>query len=360
MGPPSVDLAVVAPDPAFGGGGHAQTEAFLAAARELGRSPELVFAPHPVLVGRTASLDRVEAIRHLRWARRLAPRLRDARAVWVVSTIAVHGGAAARAARPYSAWLGTSLADEWRGRALGIRGLRRGAYALSLPVLRRLEREVIAGAERVYATSEASRAGIAAAGGLDPEAVPILPIPVDLDDFRPEDDATWLHRLEAPVVAFVGRADDPRKNARLLLDAAPLLRERVPGARIRLIGKAPAGELPDGVEATGPVGSVADELRTASLFVLPSWQEGFGIVAAEALASGVPVLSTRSGGPEALVRASEGGLLLDAYEPEELAETAAGLLGDTARLAAMRASGRAYVEREHSPTRFRELLATML
>jgi glycosyltransferase involved in cell wall biosynthesis len=355
-----VDLAVIAPDPAFGGGGNAQTEAFLAAARSLGRSPELLFAPHPFLAGRSLSIDRVEAFRHARWSRRLAPQVRAARSAWVVSTIAVHGAAAPRSGRPYSAWLGTSLADEWRGRAGAIPALRRSAYAISVPVLRRLEREVIAGAERVCATSEASRAGVAAAGGLDADAVAILPIPVDTDVFTPEDDDTWLRRLDAPVVAFVGRADDPRKNARLLLDAAPLLRTRVPDARLRLIGAAPAGPLPDGVEATGPVDSVAEELRTASLFVLPSWQEGFGIVAAEALASGVPVLSTRSGGPEELVRASGGGRLLDTYEPEELADAAAGLLGDGDTLARMRAAGRTYVEREHSPTRFRELLATMI
>ena len=105
---------------------------------------------------------------------------------------------------------------------------------------------------------------------------------------------------------------------------------------------------------------MADELRTASLFVLPSWQEGFGIVAAEALASGVPVLATRSGGPEELVRASGGGRLLDTYDPEELATSAAELLGDAARLTAMRAAGREYVAREHSPARFRERLATMV
>jgi glycosyltransferase involved in cell wall biosynthesis len=72
------------------------------------------------------------------------------------------------------------------------------------------------------------------------------------------------------------------------------------------------------------------------------------------------VLSTRSGGPEELVRASGGGVLLDTYEPEELATAAAALLGDPKRLTAMRAAGRAYVEREHTPARLRERLATML
>ncbi len=356
----AADLAVVAPDPLFGHGAHAQTEAFLAAAEALGRRPELIYAAHPVLAGRRISLDRIEAVRQLRAARRLAPRVAEARDAWVVTTVATNGGAALRSGRPYACWAGVSLEDEWRGRAAGLGRLSRAAFELSLPPLRRLERDVLRGATRLYATSPASRQGIAAAGGLDPERVGILPIPVDLERFAPEDDETWLARLAAPVLAFVGRADDPRKNVQLLLDAFPQIRASLPEARLRLIGRAPLGPLPAGVEATGPVDSVAEHLRTASLFVLPSWQEGFGIAAAEALAAGVPVLTTPSGGPEDLVERSGGGRVLRSFDPEELAARATELLADVGTLAAMRAQGRSYVEREHSAARLQELLGAVI
>ena len=175
----------------------------------------------------------------------------------------------------------------------------------------------------------------------------------------PEPDETWLARLEAPTLAFVGRADDPRKNLPLLLEALPLIRARVPGTRLRLIGRPPE-RVPAGVDALGPVDSIAEPLRESSLFVLPSWQEGFGIVAAEALACGVPVVTTPSGGPEQLVRDSGGGRVLSGFAVEELAETVSALLGDVATLGRMRAAGREYVAREHSPDRFRSLLADAL
>jgi phosphatidylinositol alpha 1,6-mannosyltransferase len=158
------------------------------------------------------------------------------------------------------------------------------------------------------------------------------------------------------VLAFVGRADDPRKNVRLLLDAAALL----PGARVRLIGDAPRGPLPPHVEATGRVASVAEHLRSASLCVVPARQEGFGIAAAEALAAGVPVVATPSGGPVELLERSGGGRVLSGWSAEELADACKELLGDAATLATLRRRGREYVVREHSPARLRERLSEQL
>ena len=101
------------------------------------------------------------------------------------------------------------------------------------------------------------------------------------------------------VLTFVGRSDDTRKNLPLLLDAFALVRRERPSARLRLVGSPPPGPVPPGVDVVGVVADVAAELRRAALFVLPSTQEGFGIVAAEALAAGLPVLTTPSGGPAA-------------------------------------------------------------
>jgi glycosyltransferase involved in cell wall biosynthesis len=359
------DLALLGVDPRFRGGALAQMEAFWHGAAALGRRPSFHYALHPSLAGVSvegSALDVPGVPSAFRWFDAgnqalaggwLAPELRDARELWVVSTSASHGYAAVRSGRPYRAWVGTGLADEWAGRRPGLPASRRAALRVNGPFLRRLERRVLQGAERVYATSPWSRASVAKAGGLPEDRVGILPIPVDVQEFTPSEQ--WSATLEQPVLAFVGRADDTRKNVQLLLDALPLL----PEARVLLIGSAPA-DLPERVEATGPVPSVADHLRQATLFVLPSWQEGFGIVAAEALAAGLPVVTTPSGGPEALVRDSGGGVVLEGFTAEELAATIEDLLSDPGRLEEMRHRGREHVVREHSPARFRELLAEAL
>ena len=337
------DLVVVTQDPRFGGGARAQTEAFVGAARELGREPELL---HPRFV------PLVDSAAQLVESRRLAPTVRHARSAWVVAAAAPYGYAALRSGRPYAAWIGTSLDEEWAARRPNLRASRRLALELNAPLLRRLERRVLRGATRLYATSPSARAGLAATAGLEPASVAILPIPVDTALYRPGPVE------ERPTVVFVGRADDPRKNVRLLLQAWPQVRSHLPDTTLRLVGRAPTGPLPAGVEAAGEVTSVADELRRASLFVLPSLQEGFGIVVAEALASGTPAVVTPCGGPEELIRASGAGTVLPNFEVGTLAEALVAALADPPRLAEQRVRGRAYIEAHHSPARLRAELAT--
>ena len=344
-----IDLAVVTQDPRFGGGALAQTEAFVTAARTLGRDPELLHPRFVPLVDSAAQI--VESLR-------LAGPVRRARSAWVVAAAAPYGAAAPRSGRPYAAWIGTSLEQEWASRRSHLRSSRRLALRLNAPVLRRLERRVVRGATRLYATSPTSRAALADVAGVDPAAVGILPIPVDLDRFKPAPEAVWLERLERPTVVFVGRGDDPRKNVDLLLAAWPIVRGQRSDVRLRLIGRPPAQRLPDGVDAAGVVPSVAEELRGATLLALPSRQEGFGIVVAEALASGVPAVVTPCGGPEELVRASGGGTVLADFDPGTLAEAIVAALADPPRLAEQRVRGRAYVKAHHSPARLRAALAT--
>jgi glycosyltransferase involved in cell wall biosynthesis len=359
---------VLTQDPRYGGGQHSLTEAFWAAATALGAEPHLHYAsradglsprlrprlrPREERHGRLAGtaypsfLPELDAVNQAATGARVARRIRAARQAWVVAGSAPYGAGAPLSSRPYGCWLATGLAWEWESRQAALPRSRRLALAASRPGLLRLEREVLRRAAVVFGISPASSRSLAEAGGLPPESVATLAIPVDLDRFTPLPDDKWAAGLDPPTIAFVGRAADPRKNVPLLVAAFAELRRSHPDARLRFVGEPPLTAGP-GSEATGPVESVAAALRDAAVLVLPSLQEGFGIVVAEAFACGVPAVVTPSGGPEELVRASGGGVVLSGFSVEELAATLAELLDDRDRLLELRRRGQEYVAREHS------------
>jgi glycosyltransferase involved in cell wall biosynthesis len=97
-----------------------------------------------------------------------------------------------------------------------------------------------------------------------------------------------------------------RKGLRYLVDA--FCRLRTPGKQLKLVGPLTAAtglentSLPEGITFTGPLKgeALADAYAQADVFVLPSIEDGFGLVMAEALAYGVPVIATDHTGAEDL------------------------------------------------------------
>jgi glycosyltransferase involved in cell wall biosynthesis len=368
------DLAIVAPDPGFGGGGRALTEALWRAAEELGREPRLHFLRNRRLPSSddddvftrrrefhsALPFPDLEAYKLWLAAPRVADRVRGARSCFVCAPAASYGYGAALSRRPYGCWAGTTVDEEWAARRHGLDGARRAAHGVGAPVMRRLERETLRRARVLWAISAAARRTLAEAADVPAERVRLVHIPVDTERFAPLPDDEWKGGLDEPRLIFVGRAADPRKNVTLLLDAFVRLRSRIPRARLTLVGGPPTQPVPDGVDVRGEVTSIVEPLRRSALFLLPSLQEGFGIVVAEALAAGVPALVTPSGGPEHLVRESGGGEVLSGFDAQELADRAAALLGDGDRLREMRRRGRAYVVREHDPARLLEALREAL
>jgi glycosyltransferase involved in cell wall biosynthesis len=74
----------------------------------------------------------------------------------------------------------------------------------------------------------------------------------------------------------------------------------------------------------------------------PYWQEQFGMVLAEAMSSGVPVIATRSGSIPEVV--GDAALLVTPYDVEELATALRDLAADLARRADLAARGRGRAE----------------
>jgi glycosyltransferase involved in cell wall biosynthesis len=157
--------------------------------------------------------------------------------------------------------------------------------------------------------------------GLAPEKVHLIPNGVDCQVFAPDfarrpGEGGWR-------LLYVGRFD-PAKGIGILLEALARLRGQGRDVRLSLIGGNPltGGERPfrrqvarlglaDRVEFLGevPWNQVPRHMASADLFALPSFSEGLPLVLLEALSCGLPILSTRCGGPEEIVGQQVGRLV---------------------------------------------------
>ena len=170
--------------------------------------------------------------------------------------------------------------------------------------------------------------------------------PLGAPDWSPRGDI-----VPSGPVLFMGTLE-PRKNVGGLLDAyARLLARRPDAPRLRLAGHVPedgratlgridAAPFRGRVEHAGYVRGEdrARLYREASVLVLPSFDEGFGLPVLEAMTVGVPVVASRRGALPELV--GDAGLLVDPADPEDLARGLDRLLGDPALQRRLAEAGR--------------------
>ncbi|MHB1127159.1 MAG: glycosyltransferase [Bacillota bacterium] len=169
---------------------------------------------------------------------------------------------------------------------------------------------------------------------LAPEKVRVINCGVDTGLFRPGDrqEARQQAGIQpgVPVVLFVGNLVES-KGVHVLLKALAVVRERHPEVRCLIIGDGPqrpaledqarALDLLETVSFLGyqPYESLPRWYAVADLLAAPSLREGFGLVALEAMATGVPVVAGRVGGLPEFVQDGVNGLLVNPGDPADLA-----------------------------------------
>jgi len=207
---------------------------------------------------------------------------------------------------------------------------------------------------------------------------PLIPNGIPTDEYAPNPDtrAQWrqAHGIEprATGLTHIGRFA-VQKNHALLVEAFAQVRSDAP-LYLLLVG---GGELENAVrEQVAALGlqervrflgvraDVADILRASDVFVLSSRWEGNPLSVMEAMAAGLPVVSTAVGGVPELVREGETGLLVPSEDAGALARALQALVDDPARRRAMGAAARqhavAHFDIRHTVRGYEQLYETLL
>ena len=168
----------------------------------------------------------------------------------------------------------------------------------------RLTLEAVRGAAACTALSEHARDAFDRWLGVEAH---VIPPPVDTERFSPGGE-----RSEHPTIVCAADAAEPRKRVDLLREAFAIVRRSEPRAQLLL----DARSAPDGVA----MDDLPAVYRSAWVSALPSWGEAFGLVLAEALACGTPVVGANLHGiPEVIGGDDSIGRLFDGDDPQALA-----------------------------------------
>lgn len=278
---------------------------------------------------------------------------------------------AQRVVVPYVCSIKGVLAEESR--------CERGWPRRMLAGLALLERRNARRAPLVLSTSRYCCERIRQHYGVPQERLALVPEGIDLALWQPTRDSAQLvaqDQAREPLTVLCVARQYPRKRVVDLIEAFALVRQRLPQARLVVIGDGPEhGALEQRVAELGLqqgvslLGAVADDAEVrrwygrASLFCLPSEQEGFGIVFLEAMASGLPVISTTAAAIPEVVPHGQAGLLVPPRDPRALAAALLQLLEDPLRVSQLRDFGRRHARHygwEQVADRFLEAVTPLL
>lgn len=239
------------------------------------------------------------------------------------------------------------------------------------PHLVERKRRVVAATTAFVAVTPEARTALELEG-VPPAEITVIPAAVSLNRFSPRPDDGALRSQagiadDDEVVLFVGRLIPEKGWEDLLLAVAAIWEKRSrPGIRLVLVGSGPDTAL---AGAMGrrlavhhrltladqvPYDELPDWYRMADVVAAPSrstpyWQEQFGMVLVEAMASGRPLITTRSGSIPSVV--GDAAHLVEPYRPGQLVEAIERVLGSASYGEELGGRGRRLAEERYDASR---------
>jgi D-inositol-3-phosphate glycosyltransferase len=205
------------------------------------------------------------------------------------------------------------------------------------------EEQVVEAADMLIANTDLEAKQLINLYDADPGRVEVVHPGVDLNVFRPFDKTRARADLGLPadanVLLFAGRLQ-PLKGPDVLLRAVAELLRQTPALRSRIVVPVVGGPSGSGLEHPESLAQLSTELglddvvrfvppvaqqdlarwcAAATLVAVPSYNESFGLVAAEAQATGTPVVAAAVGGLTTVVRDGHSGLLVEGHEARDWA-----------------------------------------
>jgi glycosyltransferase involved in cell wall biosynthesis len=249
--------------------------------------------------------------------------------------------------KKFAAWISATVEDDRRKRLGHSHGLAATLERLGMKQILRAESQVLKSASQLLAVSEDTKKHIAQISERPSE---VWPFPIDTVKFSPAKTPVAMLR---PRFLFVGRANDPRKRIKLFLASCIVLNRIHPDLDFSIAV----------VSSTNPdlrnlpfraewISNASDEAlielyRTSAALMLTSEQEGLGIAAMEAMACGLPVISTRCGGPETFIEDRISGFFVT-DDPEVIAERMFDLATNESHRLTIGEAARQRIERSFS------------
>ena len=214
------------------------------------------------------------------------------------------------------------------------------------------------GARYIVAVSDSLRRDIIDRTPLKAHKSLVIYNGIETTDFqRPRIDALrrqYGWSVDDLVIGSLGNIR-PAKGYDILLRAAALLKNGPRVFRFVVAGQGKPGlydnllqlrdelGLQSAVQFIGFVDDPANFLSNLDMFLLPSLSEGFSIATIQAMATGLPSIVTRSGGPQEIITHCENGWIIDAGNPAAIAQAVLTLAADPALCLKLAKSGRDHV-----------------